>query len=114
MGFGVSMHAQWQRVVEKIGTSLDRWRNLQANMAGRALVLKHLVIPKVIYFLACWQPSDANLHWFEAMCRNFLWSSDFEKRGFVGVAWSTCLLPKKFGGLSLPDVRFMAARSMAS
>ncbi|KAJ7524073.1 hypothetical protein O6H91_18G076400 [Diphasiastrum complanatum] len=82
-------------------------------MAGRVLVLKHLSMPKVIYFLSCWMPSECALRRFEAVCRSFLWGAKFDGGGYVGVAWSTCILPKHFGGLGLPNLKQLATRSIA-
>ncbi|KAJ7549741.1 hypothetical protein O6H91_07G066200 [Diphasiastrum complanatum] len=99
--------------MEKVRPTLERWKNLQANMAGRALVLKHLIMPKIVYFLSCWYPSNSDLGRLGALCRNFLWSSNFERKGYVGVAWSTCTFPKEFGGLGLSDIKLVASRNIA-
>ncbi|KAJ7569340.1 hypothetical protein O6H91_01G073800 [Diphasiastrum complanatum] len=82
-------------------------------MAERVLVLKHLIMPNVLYFLSCWMPSECDLRRFEAVCRSLLWTSKFDGKGYVGVAWDTCTLPKKLSELGLPNLKSMASRNIA-
>ncbi|KAI5057840.1 hypothetical protein GOP47_0027855 [Adiantum capillus-veneris] len=98
------MRQRWAWVMDKFRSKLNRWIGLQANIAGRVLVLNHFISAYLLFFLCCWRPPDSHIREAIKVCRNFLWSGDPFKRGAAKVKWDVCTLPKSLGGLGVRDL----------
>ena len=73
MGYKVSLQERWKWVMNKVEVKLARWRKRKLNLAGRRMIINHYIIPLLVYYISCWQPTDAQLKEFVVLCRNFLW-----------------------------------------
>lgn len=104
MGFGCSLRQRWEWVMNKIKTKFQLWWGYQTSLAARVFVLNHYLLPTIIYFISCWSPPKSHLKEFFSLVTSFLWGGDGIQHKVAKVAYSTCILPRKNGGLGLLDI----------
>lgn len=64
----------------------------------------------LVYFIACWSPTKAQLKELYSLATNFLWGGNGEVRKIAKVAYKYCILPKEQGGLGLLDISHIAEK----
>ncbi|KAH7373095.1 hypothetical protein KP509_17G036800 [Ceratopteris richardii] len=101
MGFQISFAQRWEWVVERFKKHLLYWYDANSSLPHRTFVLNHYILPKLVYFLACWSPSNKQLEQVICLARNFLWGSKSDQKKVPKVAWKICCLPKFQGGLGI-------------
>lgn len=114
MGFNVSLKDRWMWIFSKFKAKLGKWRGLQANLAGRKMVLNHCIYLLLIFYFACSKPPLGIFKMIIRECKAFLWGGDLDKTKLSLVKWDTCIRPKEEGGLGIINMSLAADRLNAT
>lgn len=85
----------------RIFSKLSSWKVSFLSMVGRLTLIKYIIQGMIYYTINIYSWHVSLLRKIERACRNFLWSTDINKRNLFMVAWKkTCQLYIN-GGLSI-------------
>ena len=89
-------------LINRIKSKLEYWTNTKLPLAGRALIIKQVLLLSMWFFLSVWNGSVKALVKAKVLLRNYLWSG-IEHSSRTRVNWNDCCAKKKVGGLGLLD-----------
>lgn len=95
----------WNYVISKVEKKLEYWMPKKLSLARKFQIYSKVLATTHVYYSSCWDPSKACYNKLDKLLKQFFWSSSLEKRGFHGVAWEFCCLPKECGGMGLFDCK---------
>ena len=101
-GFGIEQSDRDEWVVERVRTKLGKWVRNSLSLAGRVIVVNHIIGGMMNFYLGVWSLSKAAIARVNRLLGDFIWG----KKGGKGirVGWTWCALPKEFGGLGIPNI----------
>jgi hypothetical protein len=102
--FGLSLNSDGVDAFlgEKMDKKLKYWITTRINNSGRAVIGNGILLSIALFFLAIWGSSKKGVAKVKSKVANFIWAgSDRPTR--TRVAWRTCCLRKKEGGLGMID-----------
>ena len=89
-------------LLNRICGKLSYLCSTKLSLAGRAMVIKQVLLLSLWFFLSIWCTTMKVMHKIKALLRNFLWSGkDHSTR--TRVNWHDCCAKKQVGGLNLID-----------
>ena len=94
---------QLVKVKDKIRKKLRVWASVKLSLAGRVVVVNHILLATMWHLVACWVLDKTCIKNIKAMVRGFLWSGRDHERASAKVAWSCLIKAKNQGGLGLVD-----------
>ena len=87
-------------IIEKMKTTLDRWRNRRLSLAGRICILKSLVMAKLIYCVSVLPaPSKNMVKEIQDLMYEFIWKGKSER-----IARKVLIGDYRQGGYRMPDL----------
>ena len=89
-------------LLDRINSKLAYWTSQRLLVAGRAMIVKQVLLSSLWYFTSIWHGSVKVLGKIKGLLRNYLWSG-MEYASRARVSWSDCCVKRKAGGLSLLD-----------
>jgi hypothetical protein len=81
---------------------LQYWTSKKLNSVGRLVICNGVPTLAAMFFLTMWGGSRIGITKFKAKIRNYLWVGE-DQPCRAKVAWATCCLRKRDGGLGLVD-----------
>ena len=100
--------AQLQYIVDSVASHLPRWRAGLLNRGGRLEIVKTTLSAVSIFAMMSLDLSVETLVAIEKIIRGFLWAGRKDARGgHCLVAWDRACMPKRLGGLGIPNLRLM-------
>ncbi|GAU47353.1 hypothetical protein TSUD_190190 [Trifolium subterraneum] len=88
-------------IADRIKAKLSAWKASFLSIAGRAQLVKSVIQSMLVYSISVYSWPISLLKSIETWSRNFIWSSDINKRKLVTVAWKKICVPYSEGGLGL-------------
>jgi hypothetical protein len=101
-GFGIAQSDRDEWVVERVRTKVGKWQNRSLAMAGRVIVINHIIGGMMNFYLGVWALSKAAIGRINSILGDFVWGKE-GGRG-IRVGWSWCALPRECGGLGIPNI----------
>lgn len=92
-------------ILEKIKQRIATWTNKLLSFAGRALLIQSVLFHLQVYWSSMFILPKHVVDSIEQLCRNFLWTGNYEKQGVAPVAWQDVCAPRDEGGLGFKQVR---------
>ena len=89
----------WKDRISSIKQNLNFWRISGLSLKGKVTVIKHLIMPKIIYAATIYPPSESQVKSIRSVFEDFLWNGGRPK-----IPTDILQLPIAQGGLALPDV----------
>ena len=89
-------------VTRRIHAKLHQWSSTKFSLAGRALIVKQVLLSSLWFFFSLWGGTVRTLAKIKALLRNYLWSNT-EHSTRTRVNWRDGCVKKKAGGLNLID-----------
>jgi hypothetical protein len=89
-------------LLDRMDKKLRYWVGRKLNFIGRTIIANIVLISTTLYFLAIWGGLGNGVKRIKAKTRNYLWASK-DRPSRARVAWNTCCLRKRDGGLGLMD-----------
>ena len=89
----------WTQRISSIRQSLNPWRRSNLSLMGKVVIIKHLIMPVIIYAAIIYPPSQNEINLIEKVFEEFLW--DYKRPKIPTIILK---LPITKGGLALPDV----------
>lgn len=100
LGLSISSSQIDNALLQRLDKKFNYWSQAKINSAGRAIIANAVLVSSLLYFLAIWGGSKQGIQKAISKIRNYMWiGSPSLTRSRV--AWTTCCLPKKVGGLGL-------------
>lgn len=104
------MRENYGRALTDITSKITRWIALPLSLAGRASLIKMVILPKLLYFFTNipWAPSR---HFFAAIQKQMarlVWGGKQAR-----ISWETLTRPYAEGGFEIPDLRLYHACAQA-
>lgn len=90
---------QWNKILEKQKSILDKWSTMNLSYKGKELVLKALVTSRTLFLATVNGISNNMIEEMHKEMKKFLWDN---KRS--SMAWKDAIMPREKGGLSIPDL----------
>ena len=103
VGVETPKNQQLEQVKEKIRKKLRLWASVKLSLAGRVVVVNHILLATMWHSVACWMLDKACIKNIKAMVRGFLWSGRDNEMASAKVAWGCLVKTKNEGGLGLVD-----------
>ena len=103
VGIETPKNQQLEQVKDKIRKKLRVWASVKLSLAGRVVVVNHILLATMWHSVACWVLDKTCIKNIKAMVRGFLWSGRDHERASAKVAWSCLIKEKNQGGLGLVD-----------
>ena len=95
----------WEAKIPKMTKRLDIWKSMGLSMLARANICMTLIASCARYHASCATASPAQIKDFQKAIRNFLWSGDRKKRGYCRTKLPIASLPRRWGGLGVPNIQ---------
>ena len=109
LGIPLSPHrlltSQFAPLFHKMEGIIQGWIGKHLSYAGQLELIQSVLYGMVQFWLSIFPMSRAVLQQITSLCRNFLWTSDILRSKSALMAWKFVCLPKKKGGLGLPDLK---------
>ena len=103
IGIDLSPEQQIAPLLLSMRQKLLGWSKSRLSLAGRVVVVNHVLLATMWYTLSCWMFSKSCITQVQRMIRCFLWSGRGEGSARAKVAWSVITLPTSQGGLGIVD-----------
>ena len=101
-GFGVAQSTKDEWLVEQVRGKLGKWTGRFLSMAGRVIVVNHIIGGMMNFYLGTWSLSKAAMIRVNRLLGDFVWGKEGGKG--IRVGWQWCALPKGCGGLGVPNI----------
>ena len=98
-GFGITQGSRDDWLVSKISDKLGKWKRGNLSIAGRIVVINHILGGLLNFYLGFCSFSKATIARINKIMRSFIWNKD-SGRG-IEVGWQWCILPREKGGLGI-------------
>ena len=95
----------WLAKIPKMTKRLDIWKSMGLSMLARANICMTLIASCARYHASCATASPDQIIEFQTAIRNFLWSGDRQKRGYCRTKLAIASLPRRWGGLGVPNIQ---------
>ncbi|KAL2224782.1 UNVERIFIED_CONTAM: putative mitochondrial protein [Sesamum indicum] len=95
--------ANCQPLLSKIDTRINGWEGLALSYAGRAQIIKSVLVTMGVYWASAFILPKGVIKNIEKRLRAFLWRGTGNS-GYPKVAWKEICKPKEEGGLGLKDM----------
>ena len=79
MGVEIQKNQQLEQVKDKIRKKLRLWASVKLSLAGRVVMVNHILLATMWHLAACWMLNKARIKNIKAMGRGFLWSGKDNK-----------------------------------
>jgi len=86
--------------VDRINKKLEFWCTAKINTTGRTVVVNHVLLSALFFFIAIWAGSQLGIVKCKSAIRSFMWFGTMH-RIRVKVAWLQCCQDKSMVGLGL-------------
>lgn len=96
---GPSLQQDWEKPTAKLLRRLQGWHSRSLTIYGRALIVKTYGLANLIYLATAFSIPEKTILEVHRAIFNFLW------KGHEYIKRETLCLPKKEGGLAIPDLR---------
>ena len=96
---GPSLQQDWEKPTAKLLRRLQGWHSRSLTIYGRALIVKTYGVANLIYLATAFSIPEKTILEVHRAIFNFLW------KGHEYIKRETLCLPKKEGGLAIPDLR---------
>ena len=104
LSFQVSVEQRFKEVLQALRKKLAYWCTTHLSLASRVLIVNQNLLSSLWYVASCWCQHLCSIGKVVMLVRNYLWSSEGGNRQCpTKVAWSSLILPKKYGELKLID-----------
>ena len=101
VGGNCNMSEHWKKKIDKISKSLAVWKTRNLTFKGKTELIQSMEFSNVLYIMEVKNLNHDEIMRISSSLWNFLW--DGKKRGLV--KREICMLPKKWGGLGMPDLQ---------
>ena len=81
---------------------MGKWQRNSLSMAGRVIVVNHIIGGMMNFYLGVWSLSKAAIARVNRLLGDFIWGKSGGKG--IRVGWSWCALPRDLGGLGVPNI----------
>ena len=88
---------------DKIRKRLRLWASVKLFLAGRVVVVNHILLATMWHSMACWMSKKAFITNIKAIVRGFLWSGRDNEMTSTKVVWGCLIKAKNQGGLGRLD-----------
>lgn len=105
LGAKASSKAIWSLVLERMGKRLSHWKGHLLSKGGKLVLLRNVLSSIPIYFLSSFVIPSSVAAQMESPQRNFLWSTDQERRKICWVSWKKICKPVCQGGLEIRPIK---------
>jgi len=95
----------WNPVVEKIRSTLSRWKGRLLSMAGRICLIKSVISALPLFYFSFFRAPISVCNQIRRIQAQFLWGWGYESRKIAWVKWKWICRPVEFGGLGIKDIR---------
>ena len=95
----------WLAKIPKMIKHLDIWKSMELSMLARTNICMTLIASCARYHASCATASPDQIIEFQTAIRNFLWSGDRQKRGYCRTKLAIASLPRRWGGLGVPNIQ---------
>ena len=92
---------EYSPLTDKLSSRFQAWATKSLSFAGRALLLKTVIMGLVIFWISTFSLPKSCINKIESLCSKFLWSGSIDSRANAKVSWKTLCLPKAEGGIGL-------------
>lgn len=96
---GNNMDQNWEKQIDKVENKLGRWATRNLTIEGRTVLIKTYALSSILYLLTVFMIPGTVITKIHQMIFKFLWKGRNEL-----IARETCQLPKRRGGLGIPDL----------
>ena len=95
----------WKAKIPKMTKRLNKWKSMGLSLLARANICMTLIACCARYHANCTTASPDQINEFQKAIRNFLWCGDYKKRGYCRVKLAVASLPRRWGGLGVPNIQ---------
>lgn len=82
---------------------LEYWTSKKLSLACKFQIFSKVLVSNHVYYSLFWVPSQTCYDKLEKLLSNFIWANKSKRKGFHGVAWDVCFLPREVRGMNLLD-----------
>lgn len=105
--------ADFQFLVEKMSSKLQRWKSKLLSQAGRTTLIKSTLQSLPIYTFNCFKVPEAICNKMDAIIRAYWWGHELGEKKMHLVNWDKICKPKSEGGLGLRKFGLMNQAMLA-
>ncbi|KAK3204388.1 hypothetical protein Dsin_018434 [Dipteronia sinensis] len=97
----------YNHILEKSQKRLASWKSVTLSFAGRCVLIKAVASALPIYAMQSIKLTSDLCSKLDKISRDFLWSSNSEKKKVHLVNWKVVCLPKNKGGIGIKNMKLM-------
>lgn len=105
VGVDIGAKEQVAGLMDKMRTKISELQIRWLSFPGRALAVKHLLLPMATYLSSCLLFDATSFKSITQMARDLLWSRKEGGKKICLTDWKSCTRPKSQGGLGILDIK---------
>lgn len=86
-------------------SKFGHWTGSTLSFAGCRCLINSVIASSLVHLMMIYRWPHSLIGRFEQAMRNFLWTGDTARQGFICVSWSKCCMPFAHGGLGIRSIR---------